>query len=384
MRIVRRLARRSGYGLVISPMFEDAAVFRRGVGEESDVVTKEMYEFEDKGGRLMALRPEGTASVVRAFLQHRPPVPYKAWYCSPAFRYEHPQAGRFREHHQLGVEALGTDDPDLDVEVIALAWRASPLEASVGSFATVGELAQAELDSGTGVCYALRRCRELLLEHLRAHESELCDEHRVGYEKNPLRVLDCKRSVVPSPSPTYRAAPPRLTILLSDPCPTAPLERVQVGLGAIGIDYELDPMLVRGLDYYTRTAFEFASAALEAAQNALGGGGRYDGLAAALGGPDTPGIGFAAWVSSASCWRETAEGVLKAELRSRQSRSSSSTSSAATRRATSPTSSSVRPGSRADRALRRPLDASQLRMRRTAPVHDSRSSSVPMSTRPAR
>ena len=292
------LAHRNGYSLIVTPTFEDAGVFRRGVGEDSEVVTKEMYEFEDKGGRLMALRPEGTASVVRAFLQHRPPLPYKAWYSAPAFRYERPQAGRFREHHQLGVEALGSEDPDLDVEVIAL--LASFLEAVELRALTL------RLNSlGDGVCRP--GYRELLLEHLRAHESELCDEHRVGYEKNPLRVLDCKRPECIA----VAASAPRLVDHLCEPCATA-FARVQVGLGAIGIDYELDPMLVRGLDYYTRTAFEFASAALDSAQNALGGGGRYDGLAAALGGPDTPGIGFAAGVERILLAR-AAEGVAEPE-----------------------------------------------------------------------
>jgi len=283
--VVRRfseISRLAGYGLIITPTFEDAGVFRRGVGEESEVVTKEMYEFDDKGGRHMALRPEGTASVVRAFLQHRPQLPYKAWYSSPAFRYERPQAGRFREHHQLGVEVLGTDDPDLDVEVIAL------LAEFLGDLG----LSQVTLrlnSLGDDTCRP--PYRELLLGHLRDHEDELCDEHRTSFEKSPLRILDCKRPACVA----VAATAPRLLEHLCGPC-TVAFERVKRGLGALGVDYVLDPMLVRGLDYYTRTAFEFASGALDSAQNAVGGGGRYDGLAAALGGPDTPGIGFACGV----------------------------------------------------------------------------------------
>ena len=275
-------SRRAGYGLIITPTFEDVGVFRRGVGEDSEVVTKEMYEFEDKGGRHVALRPEGTASVVRAYLQHRPAVPYKAWYHSSAFRYERPQAGRYREHHQLGVEVLGTADPDLDVEVIALL---SDFLHDTG----LRSVALRINSLGDGTCRP--QYRELLLGHLRDHEDELCDEHRLSFEKNPLRVLDCKR-------PACRAVAadaPKILDALCEPCATA-FARVRMGLEQLGITYEVDPALVRGLDYYTRTAFELASLSLDSAQNALGGGGRYDGLAAALGGPETPGIGFAAGV----------------------------------------------------------------------------------------
>jgi len=174
---------RAGYGLVLSPMFEEVGVFVRGMGEGTDVVGKEMYEFRDKGNRHLALRPEGTASIVRAFIQLRPPVVWKAWYVTPAFRYERPQAGRYRQHHQLGVEALGTEDPDLDVEVVTLASR---------FFAGLG-LTRIELKLNSMGDAACRPAYiDSLGAYLEAHRDELCDEHRERYSTNPLRVLDCK------------------------------------------------------------------------------------------------------------------------------------------------------------------------------------------------
>ena len=273
------LARRANYGLILSPMFEDAGVFRRGVGEASELVTKEMYEFEDRGGRLLALRPEGTASVVRAYIQHRPQPPFKAWYATPAFRYERPQAGRYRQHHQLGVEAIGSADPDLDVEVIALLadyLHAVGLQAITLRLNSMG-------DDECRPAYVAR-----LEQFLEAHASELCAEHQENWKRNPLRVLDCKRVECLALRPQM----PRLSEQRCGPC-EAHFARVREGLDALGIAYELDDFLVRGLDYYTRTTFEFGSDALQAAQNAVGGGGRYDKLVGALGGPETPGIGFA-------------------------------------------------------------------------------------------
>jgi histidyl-tRNA synthetase len=272
-----RAATCAGYGLVVSPMFEDVGVFER-VGEGTDVVRKEMYEFEDKGGRRIALRPEGTASVVRAYVQHRPTPPFKAWYVAPGFRYERPQAGRYRQHHQLGLEALGSDDPDLDVEVVAFSWS------------IVGQLGLSRVtlllnSLGDAVC------RPAYLETLRAfladRVDDLCDEHKGRYTENPLRVLDCKREAC-------RAATngaPRLVDHLCADC-QAHFDRVQTGLTSLAVPFSIEPRLVRGLDYYTRTTFELQAEALESAQNGVGGGGRYDGLAEELGGPATPGIGF--------------------------------------------------------------------------------------------
>jgi len=272
------LAQSAAYGLTQTPVIEDAAVFRRGIGETSDIVGKEMYEFKDRDGTMLALRPEGTASVVRAYLQHRPVLPWKAWYVTPAFRHERPQAGRYRQHHQVGIEALGAADPDLDVEVI---WVADSFFRSLGlrrytlSINSMGD----------------QRCRPayvvLLAEFLGGHAAELCEDHRRRVETNPMRVLDCKR-------PECRAVTegvPRLVDHLCSDC--APhFERVQSGLDALGVEAILDHRLVRGFDYYTRTTFEFSSEAMEAAQNGIGGGGRYDGLAEAMGGPSTPGVGF--------------------------------------------------------------------------------------------
>jgi histidyl-tRNA synthetase len=272
------LAQRAGFGLVLNPMFEESRVFRRAVGDDSEVVGKEMYEFEDRGGRMLALRPEGTASVVRAFVQHRPTLPWKAWYVTPAFRYERAAAGRYRQHHQVGVEALGTDDPDLDVEVVALA---------AGLYATLG-LTQVALRINSMGCAGCRPAYvAALLAHLQAHESELCDEHRQRYKVNPLRVLDCKTEQCRA----VTEGAPKLLDHLDEAC-AAHFSRVRAGLDAQQIAYAVDPRLVRGFDYYTRTTFEFAASALEAANDAVGGGGRYNGLVEQLGGPPTPGIGF--------------------------------------------------------------------------------------------
>jgi histidyl-tRNA synthetase len=270
-------AGRFGYGLVMTPAYEHVEVFQR-VGEGTDVVRKEMYEFEDKGGRRLALRPEGTAPVVRAYIQHRPTPPWKVWYLSPHFRHEKAQRGRYRQHHQLGVEVLGVDDPALDVEVISLA---------AGFFSSLG-LSRFRLSInslGDGQCRP--GYLDALRSYLRAHADELCDDSRSRYDANPLRVLDCK---VPGCVAVTERAPQLLEHLCAD-CKTH-FEAVQAGLDAIGVTHEIAPRLVRGLDYYTRTTFEFASEALESAQNALGGGGRYDRLAEEMGGPPSPGIGF--------------------------------------------------------------------------------------------
>lgn len=278
--LVARFARhvaRAGYGSVITPVFEDVGVFER-LGESTDVVRKEMYDFEDKGGRHLALRPEGTASVVRAYVQRRPPLPFKAWYVGPVFRYERPQAGRYRQHHQLGIEALGSEDADLDAEVVALA---------AGFYAGLG-LSQVQLRlTSLGDAACRPAYRDELRRYLEDRRHELCDEHRDRVVENPLRVLDCKRDACRAAS----TGAPRMLGHLCGDCQRH-FDRVTAGLSALGVSFELDPSLVRGLDYYTRTAFEFSSAALDFAQSGVGGGGRYDGLAEALGGPPTPGIGF--------------------------------------------------------------------------------------------
>ena len=268
----------AGYGLAHTPIFEDVKVFRRGTGEGSDVVGKEMYEFEDRGGRALALRPEGTAPIVRAYVQHRPPLPWKAWYATPAFRYERPQAGRYRQHHQLGVEVIGTEDADLDVEVVSLAD---------GFYRRLGLASFALRINSMGDSVCRPDYLDLLRGYLAERRDELCPEHRDRMEANPLRVLDCKR---PSCLAATTGAP-TLADHLCDPC-RAHFQRVTAGLTALCVPFEIDHRLVRGFDYYTRTTFEFSSEALESAQNGIGGGGRYDGMVEMLGGPPTPGIGF--------------------------------------------------------------------------------------------
>lgn len=271
-------AYRYGFSLVITPLFEDVGVFLRGIGEESDVFRNEMYVFTDRGERRYALRPEGTASVVRAFVQHQPTTPWKAWYVTPAFRYERPQAGRYRQHHQLGVEVLGTDDPAVDVEVIALAH---------GVYRAIGLDRVRLLINSMGHESCRAAYVTVLSDYLAGHEGALCDEHRTLWRRNPLRVLDCKKPECVAIS----EAGPMLIDHLCAPC-REHFDAVRDGLAAIGVESQLAPRLVRGFDYYTRTTFEFVSDALDSAQNAIGGGGRYDRLAEELGGRPTSGIGF--------------------------------------------------------------------------------------------
>ncbi len=289
-----QFAFRYGYTLVLTPMFEDVGVFHRGIGEDSDVASKEMYVFQDRGGRTYALRPEGTASVARAFIQHQPTTPYKAWYVTPAFRYERPQAGRYRQHHQLGVEVLGSDDPAVDVEVISLAWR---------FYQALGLSRVRLLINSMGHVDCRRRYVEVLRGHLDEHRDQLCDEHRPTWSANPLRVLDCKKSECV----TVTSDGPMLPDFLCVDCATH-FAAVRRGLGELGVDSMVEPRLVRGFDYYSRTTFEFVADALGGAQNAIGGGGRYDGLAEQLGGKPTSGIGFGSGIERLLLARE-AEGV---------------------------------------------------------------------------
>jgi histidyl-tRNA synthetase len=268
---------RAGYGLLVNPAFEDLAVFQR-VGEGTDVVRKEMYDFLDKGGRRIALRPEGTASVVRAFVQHRPPTPFKAWYVAPCFRYERPQAGRLRQHHQLGVEVLGPGDPDVDVEVVALGWDYLTALGLRGLDLLVNSMG----DRAGRSAYL-----DVLRRFLDANRGDLAPEDQEKVDDHPLRVLDSKRHA----SRSVVAGAPSILDHLSDDA-AAHFERVQAGLRELGVPFRVEPRLVRGLDYYTHTTFEFQATALEAAQNTVMGGGRYDGLSEALGGPPTPGVGF--------------------------------------------------------------------------------------------
>ncbi len=275
-----RQAELAGFGEVVSPIFEDLGVFKR-LGEATDVVTKEMFDFFDKGEppQHLALRPELTASICRAYAEHRPVPPWKVWYEGPQFRYEQPQAGRYRQFTQVGVEILGADDPQADIDVIALAWR---FYESLG-LRQVRLLLNSLGDPSCRPAY-LDALRTYLHDNLQA----LSAQSQVTLERNPLRVLDSKR---PEDQPIIDAAPLMADYLSDDTA--AHFEAVRRGLDRLGIPYEISPRLVRGLDYYTRTTFEFAADALVSAQNAAGGGGRYDGLVENLGGPATPGIGFA-------------------------------------------------------------------------------------------
>lgn len=287
-------AYRYGFSMVHTPIFEDVGVFNRGIGEHSDVAKKEMYVFEDRGGRVYALRPEGTASIVRAFVEHQPTTPFKAWYVTPAFRYERPQAGRYRQHHQVGVEVLGTNDPAVDVEVISLAWR---FYQSLG----LTNIRLLINSMGHDACRSVfvGALRDVLSEH----KDSLCEEHQKTFSDNPLRVLDCKKDACIA----VTDAGPTLPDFLCDDC-RGHFAKVTSGLECIGIAYTLTPRLVRGFDYYTRTTFEFVADALGSAQNAIGGGGRYDKLAEQLGGAPTSGIGFGSGIERLLLARR-AEGV---------------------------------------------------------------------------
>src|SRR6478672_7174856 len=265
-------ADRAGYGTIELPVFEDTGLFARGVGESTDVVSKEMYTFADRGGRSVTLRPEGTAGVMRAVIEHsldRGPLPIKLVYAGAFFRYERPQAGRYRQLQQVGIEAIGSDDPALDAEVIAVAdegYRDNRLTAF---------LATLELDEAT---------RERAVQ-------------------NPLRVLDDKRPAMQA----LLADAPLMIDYLCDDC-RAHFDQVRVVLDALAVPYELNPRMVRGLDYYTRTTFEFVHPGL-GAQSGIGGGGRYDGLMAELGGQSLSGIGFGLGVDR-TLLASQAEGVL--------------------------------------------------------------------------
>ncbi|AHC25369.1 MULTISPECIES: histidine--tRNA ligase [Mycobacteriaceae] len=271
-------ARRAGYGDIELPIFEETALFARGVGESTDVVSKEMYTFADRGDRSVTLRPEGTAGVMRAVIEHgldRGALPVKLCYSGPFFRYERPQAGRYRQLQQVGVEAIGIDDPALDAEVIAVAdagFRALGLDGFRLEITSLGD----------DTCRP--QYRELLQDFLFA--LDLDEETRQRARLNPLRVLDDKRPHVRE----MTADAPVMLDHLSDAAKVH-FETVLAHLDALGVPYVVNPRMVRGLDYYTKTTFEFVHDGL-GAQSGIGGGGRYDGLMSQLGGQDLSGIGF--------------------------------------------------------------------------------------------
>ncbi len=280
-KVARSVFETYGYQEIRTPIFESTDLFVRGIGDATDIVEKEMYTFNDKGTRSISLRPEGTASVIRAILQNRlldGASVLKFYYIGQMFRYDRPQAGRYREFWQVGVEAFGADEPAIDAEVIALGYQ---------FFSTLGikDLTLYLNSIGDPVC------RPKYIEDLKAyakmHLDRLCGKCLARHERNPMRVLDCKesgcRAVV--------ADAPRLSDYLCDAC-RENFDAVRKYLDLLGIDYRENPYIVRGLDYYSRTAFEFTASGL-GAQDAIGGGGRYDYLVEELGGNPTPGVGFA-------------------------------------------------------------------------------------------
>jgi histidyl-tRNA synthetase len=283
-RTAQELFSRYGYEPVYTPLFEHTEVFTRGIGEATDIVGKEMYTFLDKGERSITLRPEGTASVVRASLEHNLTAngqSAKLYYAGPMFRYERPQKGRMRQFWQIGIEALGMPEPTADAEVITVLWR---------FFETVGvPTAQMRLllnSMGDENCRPAYR--EKVAAFIRAHAAELCEECNRRADTNPLRAFDCKNPGCAA----VMAEAPLLRDELCDECATH-YSAVKRHLDALGIPYVEDPRLVRGLDYYTRTVFEIQVDAGLGSQNAIGGGGRYDRLMEQYGGPATPGLGFA-------------------------------------------------------------------------------------------
>jgi histidyl-tRNA synthetase len=275
---------RAGYRPFETPIFEDTDLFARGVGASTDIVQKEMFTFEDKAGRSLTLRPEATAAICRAYIEHgmhKLPQPVKLWTWGPFFRHEAPQAGRFRQFTQVDAEALGSDDPSLDAEVILLL---AELIERAGAGPTSLRLSSLGSPS-TRAAYL-----DELKAHLHAHEDQLSGEVRARIDQNPLRAFDADH---PGTREVMRAAPRLIDRL--EPADAEHFAAVRVLLDDAGLPYEVDGTLVRGLDYYTRTVFEFTSERL-GAQSALGGGGRYDLLVEELGGPATPGVGFAAGV----------------------------------------------------------------------------------------
>lgn len=274
------LCRRYGFGEVRTPMFESTELFNRGVGETTDIVQKEMYTFEDLGHRSITLKPEGTSPAVRAFIESRDYAemqPTKYYYNTPCFRYERPQAGRLREFHQFGVESFGTPDMMADAEVIALA----------SDFLTKVGIEDIELRINSVGCRECRPVyRKALQDYLQPYYGELSETSKTRFESNPMRIIDSKD---PHDQEIAQAAPDMLDYLCDD-CRAA-FKELKSNLDAMGIRYTIDPGIVRGLDYYTKTAFEFVTTGI-GAQDTVCGGGRYDHLVEEIGGPSIPGVGF--------------------------------------------------------------------------------------------
>ncbi len=276
----KEICERYGFKEIRTPMFEHTELFQRGVGDTTDIVQKEMYTFEDHGGRSITLKPEGTSPAVRAFIEHKQYAevqPIKLYYDIPCFRYEKPQSGRLRQFHQFGVETFGTPNMVADAEIIAIGY----------DFLTSMGVTDLTLEINSVGCPECRaKHRKALKEFLTPKYDQLCDTCKSRYEKNPMRILDCKS---PIDQELVQGAPMMIDFLCED-CKKA-FEDLQKNLEAIGIPYVVNPKIVRGLDYYTKTAFEFVTNSL-GAQGTVCGGGRYDNLVEEVGGPPIPGVGF--------------------------------------------------------------------------------------------
>jgi histidyl-tRNA synthetase len=279
-RIFEKTFEKFGYEGIRTPIIETTELFRRAVGEDTEIITKEMYTFTDRGGRSLTLRPENTASVVRAYLEngmHRKGGITRLYYFGPMFRYERPQAGRYRQFHQVGAEAIGSLNPAVDVEVMDMVMHALDRMGFRDLSVKINSV-------GCPVCR--KDYRKLLLNSLNKVKDRLCPDCKERYEKNPLRIFDCKKCG------DIKMSLPEISSHLCRDCESH-FSGVKAGLDALGTPYEFDPMLVRGLDYYTKTTFEIVHGEL-GAQNALCGGGRYDDLVEECGGPPTPAVGFSA------------------------------------------------------------------------------------------
>ena len=277
----REVARLHGYHRLDTPMFEQAGVFEKGSGDTTDIVEKEMYTFTDRGEEHLALTPEGTPAICRAYLEHGMgswPQPVRLWTTHPMFRYDRPQKGRYRQHTQFDCEVIGSEDALVDAEVIGILWA---LYERLGIRDVVVRLGSID-DHGPRREYVQR-----LQDYYRPHLEKLSEDSRRRFERNPLRLLDSKDER----DQPFKDAAPKLIDMLSAGA-QAHHETVMAALNAAGIDFEIDPLLVRGLDYYNRTVFEIVPTDDERAQSTIGGGGRYDGLIEILGGPPTPGMGF--------------------------------------------------------------------------------------------
>ena len=282
--LLKTLMEKYNYEYVRTPLFESSELFHRGVGETSDIVTKETYDFTDRGERNMTLRPEGTAGVVRSFIENkmygRADMPVKTWYYGPMYRYERPQSGRFREFYQFGVEVFGTSSPLMDAEVISIPVRFYELLGLKNIKVNINSLGDQE---------SRKSYREALIEYFKPYIDDLCEDCQARFLKNPLRILDCK---VDADKDIMKNAPKMIDYL--NDVSKKHFEDVQKYLRAMDIEFVVNPKIVRGLDYYTHTVFEVeASVEGFGSQNVLGAGGRYDNLVENLGGPKTPGVGFA-------------------------------------------------------------------------------------------